>query len=220
MLAAVGAMSFATAPASAGIKIHQVFTNWVVSGSLTPKKLNEPVVLPKGSTFNGEANVEIPGFHGTITGTVFVPPWNATVKLLGLVPSTVGLTFKQIGNAEGTVVPDPEAAVDCPNANPEEGGSLCVTVSVPTKANLGITVVGLLGINVPTQCETAEPITLPLSTHLTVRELFVSGPRFKGTATIPPIKCEGLSGIALGLLLTTLISGPENPYAIGIAPPA
>ena len=45
-------MSIGAVQASA-ITIPYTFSNWAVWGSLTPKKLNEPVVLPKGSTFNG-----------------------------------------------------------------------------------------------------------------------------------------------------------------------
>ena len=55
-LAAVGAISV-TATASA-YSNTQLFTNAPVSGSLTPKKLNQAVVLPEGSAFNGKARIE------------------------------------------------------------------------------------------------------------------------------------------------------------------
>ena len=58
LLAAIGAMFVATTSASA-ITEPVTFTNWAVWGSLTPKKLNEPVVLPKGSTFNGTSEITI-----------------------------------------------------------------------------------------------------------------------------------------------------------------
>ena len=53
-LAAVGVLFVATTAASA-ITIPYTFDNWAVWGSLTPKKLSEPIMLPKGSTFNGPA---------------------------------------------------------------------------------------------------------------------------------------------------------------------
>jgi hypothetical protein len=89
---------------------------------------------------------------------------------------------------------------------------------VTSKAIIGITVVGLLGIDVPTECHTSEPVVFNLSTTLTLGELLDVGPHFSGTTTIPSIKCEGLSGLVLGALITELMSGSENPYALYIAP--
>jgi hypothetical protein len=189
-------MSVATTPASAFvINIQQEFNNWVVSGSLTPKKLNQPVVLPEGSTFNGSADVALeitggpPAVSGTVTGSVFVPPFNASLALLGLVPTTVGVTFTQVGKAEGTIASAPEAF--CAESTGVSGSRGCVTLSIPTRANLGLTMVGVLGINTPTHCETSEPVTFPLSTHETLVELIDQGSHFKGTVTIPPIRCGG-----------------------------
>jgi hypothetical protein len=213
------------APAAAQatvLRVRQPFTNWVVAGTLTPKKLGQPVELPPGSTFNGQAEIELtPGeghalVSGTVTGSVFVPPFNATIDLGG-VPSTVGVTFTQVGRSEGTIASAPE--VNCAGAKGVEGSKGCVALSVPTRANLGITEVGLLGIGVPTHCETSEPVTLDLSTHTTLPDLLTEGPHFTGTTTIPPMHCGGLSGIAVGELLTTLMSGPENPYSLSLSPP-
>jgi hypothetical protein len=221
-LAAVGTMFVATASASAAII---PLNNWTVSGSLTPKTLNQKVTLPEGSTFNGKATVLVEGTSvenyvvtGTLTGTVFVPPFTATLSILG-VPTTVGVTFTPVGGTNGTIVSAPEAS--CTNVK-----SACVTVTVPTKANIGITSagtsVGLLGVGVSastsTECETAEPATFNLSTTLTLEEMIRHGTHFAGTVTIPQIKCSGVSGLAFGPVLTTLMSGPENPYALAITP--
>lgn len=219
-LATVGAMSVATAPASAALRVTPTFKNWVVSGSLTAKKFNQKVTLPEGSTFNGKGEVFIedpsgtPLAWGTIAGNVFVPPFNATLTLpINEIPTpvSVGITFSQVGTAEGTLEPAPPA--DCATAG------ACVTMSVPTKANVGFTVVGILGIHVPTHCETSKPIALPLSATLTLLEVVTKGTQFTGTATIPPIKCEGLEGILLAPVLTAALSGPGNPYSITISPP-
>src|ERR1700689_4779794 len=90
-LTAVVALSSAVTSASA-FTVDEPFTNWTVSGTLTIKKLNQSATLPAGSTFNGEAALELPAFEGPVTGSVFVPPFNTTLKILGF-PSTVGLTF-------------------------------------------------------------------------------------------------------------------------------
>ena len=56
-LAATWGTFVATSHASLVAKLP--LEKWAVYGSLTPKKLNEPVVLPKGSTFDGLAVLEI-----------------------------------------------------------------------------------------------------------------------------------------------------------------
>jgi len=214
---AIGAAVLAAAT-SASANLTPTFENWVVSGSLTPKTLNEPVILPEGSTFNGSAEFAFSGFFenisGSLTGTVFVPPFNASLKLLGLVPTTVGVTFTQVGNAEGTIASAPNSS--CPELSRFDS---CVHVSVPTRATVGITKTEPLGINLPTHCQTSEPITFYLSANVTLLELIVRGPHFSGTATIPSITCTGPEGLVLAPLLTTLMSGPDNPYEIAIAPP-
>jgi hypothetical protein len=211
-LAAFVGMSVAAAPASAAFQ--PTIPGWVVTGSLTPKKLNEPVTLPPGSTFNGTADLELAEtISGTMTGTVSVPPFNATLRILG-VPTTVGVTFTQVSKALGTV--NSTLPADCAGA-PEWG---CLALSFPTKANVGITALGILGANVPTHCETSEPITLPLKENLTLLELLGEpGPHFAGVATIPSITCGGLDGLVLGPALTAAMSGPDNAYDISIAPP-
>jgi len=217
-LAVVAAMSVAVAPAAAerNEKTTETFENWVVTGSLTPKKLNEPVALPPGSTFNGGAVIEyeknFENAVGTIHGNVAVPPFESSLKLLGLLPTTVGVTFTQVGEAQGTIASVP--AADC---TPET--SQCAVVNVPTKVNIGLTVVGTLGVKVPTHCKTSEPITFPLTADLGILKLSIIGPEFSGTTTIPPITCEGLEGVVLGPALTAVMSGPENPYKIQITRP-
>ncbi len=186
-------------------------------GSLTPKRLNEPVVLPKGSTFNGVSEITITPteFSGTLEGNILVPPFKASLKLIGLIPTTVGVTFTQVGPADGTITTVP--ASDC--SEPRFGTS-CVNLSVTTKADVGITAAGILGIEIPTQCETSEPVTFHLSANLPVEQLVLkqAGPHFTGTTTIPTISCPGLTGLPLSVLLTSLMSGPENPYALSLGP--
>jgi hypothetical protein len=219
-LAAVGAMFVATTSASAAFTLH--FTNYTVSGFLKPKLLNEPVTLPPGSTFNGSASlevVEIGNFTGTITGDVFVPPFTASLRVLGLIPTEVGVTFKQIGKPAGTIATTARSNCSGPE-NVGPGSNICVALNVPTKAVLGITLKSVSVLEPPRdKCETAEPVTFPLKTTATLSELISKGLNFKGEATIPPIRCEGLEGIVMGLTLTAAMSGPDNEYELAIAPP-
>jgi hypothetical protein len=207
----------ATAPAFVGVD-NQSFNNWVVAGSLEPKKLHEPINLPPGSTFNGSASIQyenaFENVHGTLSGTVSVPPFEAELRLLGIVPTKVGVTFEQVGPAEGTVT-------GLPSSNCPRSGTLdpCVNVSVPTKVNVGLTFVEPLGLKLPTHCRTSEPIEFQLSGDQTLLELVIFGPQFSGTATIPPISCEGPEALTLAPALTLVMSGPDNPYSIEISPP-
>ena len=139
-----------------------------------------------------------------------MPPFTANLKLLGLVPTTVGVTFEQVGVPEGTAVgvPEKECASD-----PEWG---CMAVSIDAKANIGITVLGALGVNIPTKCETSEPIAFPPRQTLIFSEIFAPGLHFTGKVTIPPMTCSGPEGLALGLALTAVMSGPENPFELNI----
>jgi len=213
-LTVLGVVTLGAAPA---FGFAFVFDNYAVSGTLTPKKLGEPVTLPKGSTFNGSAPFTAlpptPGWSATVKGQLSVPPFEASLKLVGLIPTNVGITFTEVGTSEGTIEPAPEA--DCANAvlpGP------CATMNVTSKAVLGITEVGLLGIGVPVTCRTSEPVVFDLSTTLTFEELSELGPHFAGTVTIPPIECDGLEGLLVAPLLTTLMSGPDNPYSLNINP--
>jgi hypothetical protein len=199
--------------ASASLTIN---LNMALYGSLTPKTLNEPVVLPKGSTFTGSATVtKLTEFEteGTIRGNLFVPPFHTELKLVGLVPTDVGVTLTPVGESEGTISTAP--AAECAHA---KVGLSCVSVAVNSKAIIGLTAAGVLGIELPTHCETTEPVSLALHTTEADAELFAIGEfHFAGTTTIPPIKCEEvLKGPALALLLTTLMSGPDNPYKLGL----
>ncbi len=216
-LALVGGPLVANADAG-GFNVTQKFVNWVVSGSLTPKTLNEPVTLPEGSTFNGSVNLELPAFTGPVTGKVFVPPFNATIPIAGI-PTTVGVTFTEVGNIKGALTRAPTGS-----CAPAEPSLICVTLSSPTLANIGITElgteVGPLGVSTTTNCQTIEPMTLDLSTNVTVKEFFEQGAHFTGDTTIPPIACEGIEGLVLGPALTLVMSGPDNPYSLTIAPPA
>jgi hypothetical protein len=219
-MAAVVVLGVTAASASAGLLITPTFTNWIVKGSLTDKKLGQNIVLPAGSTFNGSGEIiinKLTSIEGTITGEIFVPPFTAKISLFGI-PTEVGLTFTQVEPPAHGILKS-VAATNCPK--PVAGTSeTCVNLSVPTKASLGITSLSLGAVKIPSQCETAEPVSFPLSTDLTLLEIVQVGSHFTGSVNLPFIKCHGLFGFLLATDLTLLFSGPENPYSFEINPPA
>jgi hypothetical protein len=128
----------------------------------------------------------------------------------------VGLTFSPENPVAGTITStSPE---NCKNSTVGDPKT-CVNLSVPQKVKLGITSVTIFKIKLPTQCETATPVSFPLSANLTLLEIVTVGAHFEGQTTIPNIKCGGLFGGILGSVLSALMSGPENTYSLNINPP-
>jgi hypothetical protein len=209
VVAAAAAMFVLTTSASA-FSIKTVFENWRVTGSLTDKKLNQTIVFPQG-TFNGEGEVELPGLTGIVFGTTTIPTFETTIKILGI-PANVQVSFVQVGVVQGSITPSPGGC------GPEVPA--CIDLSVPTEENIVLNNLKILGITIPEKCETTEPGLLALNDILTVGEFVTVGSHFTGTTKIASIKCAGLIGPLEGAVLTSMMSGPENPYAITIAPPA
>jgi hypothetical protein len=143
---------------------------------------------------------------GPLTGKVAIPPFNAVVKILG-VPATIGVEFIQVGSAEGFAGQSRTLPGD-------------LALSIPTKEEIGFTTIGILGLTIPTICATLEPLSLPLLAEVSAGELLATGAHFIGTTTVPSVGCSGSLGTLESALLTSLFSGPGNPYSITIAPPA
>jgi hypothetical protein len=208
LVAASGASAVITLP----------LNGWAVYGSLTAKKINEPVVLPKGSSLSGEASFTVLNEKeavGTIKAKLSVPPFTAHLKLGGVggvVPTTLNVRLEEVGESTGTVTPAPFE--ECANTR---FGFACETIAVTSHSELYLSSPSVAGIEAPASCKTKSPIELPLNLKETAGELTTES-HFTGTVTIPEIECEGLLGLAEGLLFTTAMSGPENPYAIGLAP--
>jgi hypothetical protein len=203
-LAVVGALLTLVASASA---LNVKFENWVVSGALTAKKLNQTITLPPGGTFNGSAELTINTKEGTVegpvTGEVFIPAFMAPITLLGI-KTKIGVEILPVGKVEGSVTP-----LEKPN----------VELSVPLKANIAFTSVTLFGAKLNARCITIKPVELELKSVLTVAELISKGSHFEGTASFPTVVCGGIFGLQEGALLTSLFSGPGNHYEININPP-
>jgi hypothetical protein len=178
--------------------VHVKFQNWKLEGSLTDKKQGQTINLPEGCTFNGEA--EEPG---PLEGNTFCPPFTASLKLLGFLPTSLGVDLIEAGAVKGSITP-------------AGGGSL--TFKATAKDNLAITSIGIFGLRIPTNCSTVEPIVFPLEATGPSSAL-ATGETFNGETTLPAVNCSGgLLGPEFGLVITSLLSGPNNPFTFKIHP--
>ncbi len=180
---------------------------WALSGTLTPKKLAQTITLPSGSTFDGNAEVNPETGAGSVTGSFSIPAFSAPLKLFGVAPLTLGVSLTEAGPLEGTLA----------KSETTPGDEL---LKIPAKLELGVTSVKVLGVSIPTKCSTVEPLALALSDTLTREGLLKQGWGFAGKTSIPRVKCEGgFLGALFGDILTTLVSGPESPYALEVTAP-
>ncbi len=184
------------------------YHNWLLSASLTDKELGQAITLPEGSAFNGSGELNTETGSGAVNGNLSVPPFSAPLELFGILPVSFGTTVSQVGSLEGTVAKSEAVPGD-------------ETLGAAVKLNLAITSVGILGLTIPTRCATTKPLALKLVDTLTREELLTKGWSFAGTTTIPKINCEGgFLGEPFGVVLSQLLSGPENPYSLAISAPS
>ena len=124
-----------------------------------------------------------------------------------MLPTTLGLTITGSGPLTGTIAASETVPGD-------------ETITIPAKLTIGVTSVGMLGLKIPVGCATAEPASFNFADTLTPEEL-EKGWQFTGKATLPRIACKepGLFGALVGLVLSDLLSGPENAYSIKISEP-
>jgi hypothetical protein len=176
------------------------FVNWKLTGSLTLARLKQSISLPSGSTFN--AGVSIPG---PLTGDIAVPPFTASINLLGL-PTTVSTTFTEAAPLSGTIGVDPSG-----NGN--------LVVNVTSRVNIGVSGVSILGLKLPVSCQTSRPVVFPLTGSFPSLD-FTTGVTFTGNTTLPPLRCTGTAGGLVAALLNLVMSGPNDPFTLAIAPPS
>ncbi len=173
-----------------------------LSGSLTLKKLGESIALPTESTFKGTTEVNSETDTGSVHGHLSFPSFGARLALFGLLPVTLGMSISQVGSLEGAASPS--------TTEPSEEA-----LTLPAKLSFSVTSVGLLGLKIPTSCTTAEPAAFNFASTLTREELVNTDWNFAGTVTVPRFKCSGgFLGAAFAPILSDVLSGPEDPYAL------
>lgn len=183
------------------------YANSGLSGSITDKALGQAITLPPGSTFSGTGERNLQSRVGSIHGNVSIPPFEASFKLFGLLPASLGLKLSEAEPVQGTVTAT-------------EGPASHETVSLPMKLDLGVTSFKMLGLSLPTKCTASEPVSLGLFETLAGSEALAQPLSFSGSTAIPRISCSGgLLGSLFGSVLSGLISGGGDPYAIQIAAP-
>jgi hypothetical protein len=193
VVAVLAAILAYSAPTAAAAEIR--FTNWVVSGNLHLKKLNQDVVLPPGSAFNGVLDTTT----SRLTGHVTVPRFTSRLRVLGTVPADATIDLVEAAPASARVVLGGTTTID---------GSASAFVFIRRLQS------PLLPLNlVSSQCRTSAPVVLPL--RYSGPPDFVNGFTFRGTTTIPPLTRCGLATS----LLTLFMSGPDNGFSINIKPP-
>ena len=183
------------------------YENWVLGGSLTDRRQGQAIALPAGATFNGSGEVNVETGAGSVRGNLSISAFSDRLRLFGFLPITFGISITETAPLAGTVASSTTTAGE-------------ETLTIPTKLELGVTSVGILGLSVPVQCTTAEPLALTLTDTLTREELLHTGWSFSGTTTLPRFSCKGgLLGGLVGMTLTMLLSGPENPYSLTVTAP-
>jgi hypothetical protein len=181
--------------------------NAAAAGSLTLKRSGQVIALPASSTFNGSVEVNAETGSGTVSGALTVSPFTASLKLFGLLPTVLGVSLTQVGSLTGTVAPSKTVAGD-------------EALTLALKLSMRITSVSLLSLQIPTSCSTAEPLSLSLVDNLTREALLRKGWSLSGTTTLSRFKCAGgLLGSLFGGVLTSLLSGPENTFALSVSVP-
>jgi hypothetical protein len=185
------------------------FSRALLAGSLTPTPIGQPITLPEGSNFTGSGQVNTETGAGSFTGKLAVPPFVATLNLFGVVPVSLGMRVTEAASVAGTL----EKSTSVAGAE---------TVKIPLGLNLQVTSLSMLGLRIPAECTTIEPVSLSLAETLTLEELSKTGLSFSGSTTVPRFRCEGLGflGYVFGFVLTDILSGPQASYALSIGPPA
>ena len=117
------------------------------------------------------------------------------------------MSVSQVGSLKGSAA-----------ANEMEPGE--ETLQLPAKLRLGITSVSVLGLKIPTDCTTTEPVAFNFSSTLSREELVNVDWTFAGGVTLPGFECKGgFLGTLFGAVLTSLLSGPENSYSWSMRKP-
>jgi hypothetical protein len=183
------------------------YNGWIISGTITDKKLEQSIVLPGGAKFDGTGEINEETGAGFVSGSFSVPRFQVVLKPFGpIIPVTFGMTITEseavFGGETGS-------------------GFEPIDLNFPFSFNLGVTSVGLLGLRIPTSCTTGWPVLFALEEFLSREAVLHKGWSFSGEATLPPFRCEnGLLGWMFGQILTETLSGDGNTYSLSFTAPS
>jgi hypothetical protein len=180
------------------------YNDWHVTGALTDKRLNQQLALPEPATFSGSGELEVESGTGSVKGELAFPVGIDTLKLFGALSATLELKVSETALLAGTF------ARSQAEPNSEQ-------LVIPTALSLEISSVGLLGLKIPTSCKTVEPLALALADTAAPEELLAAGWTFSGSTALPRFECHGgFLGHLFGIVLSDLLSGPENAYYLDV----
>ena len=165
---------------------------WPLTASVTLKTLNQTVNLPSASTFTATTNLT----KKTLQGSMAVPDFKTTIKLLGVLPAQIGMKVTPVGDTTGL-------------ASLDEAGQL----HVHGVAYADLTLTSMVGIPIG-ECKTSTPVAFKLDYDGPVSALG-TGLNFSGTTSFPPLK-----GCILASILSALMAGPGQTYSFTVNPPA
>jgi hypothetical protein len=168
---------------------------WQLKGSVTEKKSGIAIEVPAGATLSAQGDVTTE----SLTAQLSIPPIDQTVKVLGI-PIKIRGSLTPVGTINGKV-------------SLSETGVLSQTAVGAANMKVGSVGVGIF--TVPIGCTTTEPIQLPLSISEPVNALSTGSFGINTEVTVPEF---GGCGV-FGPVLSSLMSGPNNPINITASPP-
>ena len=192
---------FASLPASADVAAEEGTLTLPVTGEAHLAKRDTVLTLPAGAKMVGKLN---PDF--TVTGDLLIPDTTARMRIFG-VPKLgdTTSTVRIVGTAPTQTTFDADGGVTVVNK---------VRIEIPRVSSDALPYVNV----VRDTCRTGE-ITATL--HGDTFDLFTPFP-LEGSFTIPAFKQCGYSVFGLpaarDLLLTELLSGPDNTMSLMVGP--
>ena len=134
--------------------------------------------------------------------TISAPTFSTTLDAFGLIPLGTSLGIQQDGPTVGSASLDASGDLHI-NATAD------ATIELPSVSFLGVNLVS------PT-CQTATPVSFPLTYNGPVSSLGDGQLTFSGSTTFPDLTgCGALTGI-----LNLLFAGPGQTYSFTVSPPA
>lgn len=170
--------------------------NWLLSGSVKLKTLNQTLALPDAARFNGTTNLTTQKLNGQAA----IPPFNTIIDILGIKVRTK-ITMVPTGPVEGDVSLD-------------DDGNLHLDGNAPMI--LRIESLQAVGITFGTNCRTERSLQISIKYDGPVSALGTGKLTSSTSGTIPPLVDCGV----YGPVLSSLVAATGNTFTLTEAPPA